>query len=325
MKVLWLNEDDVASLLRMEDAIEAVERAFFLHGSGRTQMPPKPYLYFPGYEGDLRTMPAYIEDMEIAGVNVVNVHPRNPEMGLPTVMAVLVLNSPRTGSPVSIMGARHLTAMRTGAAGAVAARHLARPDSRRVGMVGAGVQARTQLMGLAATFGIERVSIYDRSPERASALARDARSFLNCDYRIVREVRDACDCDILVTTTPARSPVVMEEWVMPGTHINAIGADAKGKQELQSSLTRKAKVVVDEMAQAVHSGEVNVPISEGVMMPQDIHAQIGEVLTGRRPGRTSDAEITVFDSTGLGIQDVATGLAVYRRAREVGRGLELEL
>jgi alanine dehydrogenase len=117
--------------------------------------------------------------------------------------------------------------------------------------------------------------------------------------------------------------VVREAWVKPGTHINAIGADAKGKQELESSLTKKAKVVVDDLAQAVHSGEVNVPISEGVLKPEEICAQLGEVLVGRKPGRTSDEEITIFDSTGLAIQDVATGAVVYRKALETGIGMRL--
>ena len=158
-----------------------------------------------------------------------------------------------------------------------------------------------------------------------SLFEKDARAFQNCDYLITTDVKEACDCDILVTTTPSRLAVVRESWINPGTHINAIGADAKGKQELESNLTKKAKVIVDDIAQAVHSGEVNVPISNGVLKQEEIHAQIGEILTGKKPGRVSDMEITIFDSTGLGIQDVATGFAVYRRALETGRGIKLML
>lgn len=323
MEVLWLTEDDVISLLTIDDAIAAVEKAFFEHGMGRAQMPPKPYLYFFGYDGDLRTMPAYLEGLDLAGVKIVNVHTRNPGIGLPTVMALLILNSPQTGAPLSILGATYLTAMRTGAAGAVAAKRLARPESKVVGMVGAGAQARTQLLGLSRIFEIERVIVSDRSLEHARILEREARAFLECDYQLTDNPEEACNCDILVTTTPARSPVVRESWIKPGTHINAIGADAKGKQELESTLTKKAKVVVDDMAQAVHSGEVNVPISEGVIKPEDIYAQIGEILVGRKPGRASAQEVTIFDSTGLGIQDVATGSAIYRKATEMGKGIRL--
>ncbi|HWQ18275.1 MAG TPA: alanine dehydrogenase [Methanotrichaceae archaeon] len=320
LEVLWLSEDEVKSLLTMDDAIKAVENAFHDHGLGRTQMPPKSYLYFTSYDGDLRTMPAYLEGMDSAGVKIVNVHEKNPAEGLPTVMAILVLNSPHTGAPVAIMGATYLTSMRTGAAGGVAASRLARADSKIVGLVGAGVQARTQLMAVSRFFKIELVRVADRSMDRARALAEDCKRFLDCDYSLTTEVEEACDCDILITTTPSREPVVREAWIRPGTHINAIGADAKGKQELESSLTARSKVVVDDMAQAVHSGEVNVPISQGVLRPEKIYGQIGEILVGKIPGRTSSEEITIFDSTGLAIQDVATGSLVYQRALDKGLG-----
>lgn len=325
MDVLWLTEDDVESLLTMDDAILAVEKAFLDHGLGRAQMPPKPYLYFAKYDGDLRTMPAYLEGLDLAGVKIVTVHPRNPEKGLPTVMALLVLNSPETGAPVAVMGATYLTSMRTGAGGAVAAKHLARPESSVVGFVGAGAQARTQLMGLARFFEIKRVIVSGRSLESGQAFEKDVRAFVRpeCEFRITTDPKEACDCDILVTTTPVRYPIVKDVWVKPGTHINAIGADAKGKQELESSLTKRARIIVDDMTQAVHSGEVNVPISEGTLKPEEIHAQIGEILTGAKQGRISREEITIFDSTGLGIQDVATGSIVFRQAKEAGRGINL--
>jgi len=325
MEILWLSETDVKSALTMEDAISAVEDAFKDHGLGRAQMPPKCYLYFPKYDGDLRTMPAYLESRDAAGVKIVNVHVKNPELGLPTVMALLVLNSPKTGAPQAVMGATYLTNMRTGAAGGIAARALARPDSRVIGMVGAGVQARTQLLALSRIFKIEKVIVSNRSMESSNAFVKDARTFLECDYHPTIDRQEACDCDILVTTTPSRSPVVKKAWIKPGTHINAIGADAKGKQELESSLTKKAKVVVDDCAQAVHSGEVNVPISEGILKPEEIYSQLGEILVGKIPGRTSDEEITIFDSTGLAIQDVAAGTVVYRRALEAGSGIRLKM
>ncbi|NPV61232.1 MAG: alanine dehydrogenase [Methanotrichaceae archaeon] len=323
MEVLWLSEEDVKSVLEIDSAIEAVRGAFRDHALGRTQMPPKPYLYFPKYQGDLRTMPAYLEDLDFAGVKIVNVHPQNPERGLPTVMALLVLNSPQNGAPLAVMGATHLTNMRTGAAGAVAARQLARPDSEVVGLVGAGAQARTQLLALSRVFKIGKVIVSDRSLESSRALIKDARAFLDCEYVATDSRQEACDCDILITTTPSRSPVVKEDWIRPGTHINAIGADAKGKQELESALTAKALLVVDDMAQAVHSGEVNVPLAQGLLKPEQIHAQIGEVLVGQKPGRTSREEITIFDSTGLAIQDVAVGTQVYHSARRSGRGTAL--
>ena len=325
MEVLWLTEEDVKSLLTMDEAIAAVEKAFYDHGMGYTQMPPKSYLYFPKYNGDLRTMPAYLEGQNQAGVKIVNVHAENPKIGLPTVMALLTLISAKNGMPLAIMGAAFLTAMRTGAAGAVAAKHLARHNCRVVGMIGAGVQAKAQLLGLSRHFKIEHVIIFDTSQERSQSLERECREFLDCEYMIGSKPQEACQCDILVTTTPSRRPVVKDRWVLPGTHINAIGADAKGKQELEATLTKRAKIFVDDMAQAVHSGEVNVPISEGELLPENIYAEIGHVLAGKKTGRESDKEITIFDSTGLGIQDVATGFAVYENALQTRRGTKLPL
>jgi len=325
MEVLWLKEEEVMSLLTMDEAISAVQKAFHDHGMGQVQMPPKSYLNFSKYGGDLRTMPAYLMEQDLAGVKIVNVHTANPEKGLPTVMALVILNSPQTGEPLAAMGGTSLTAMRTGAAGAVAAKALARRNSRIVGMIGAGVQARTQLLGLSRCFEIDRVLIFDSLESRSLSLKEEIRRFLDCDCEIVPTGRQACLSDILVTTTPTRHPVVEDSWISPGTHINAIGADAAGKQELASSLTLRAKVVVDDMAQAVHSGEVNVPISQGLLHPESIHAQLGEILTGKKPGRTDEDEITIFDSTGLAIQDVAVGHAVYRKALSQGLGLRLLL
>ncbi|MDD2639249.1 MAG: alanine dehydrogenase [Methanothrix sp.] len=320
---MWLSEEEVKASLTIEETIEAVEEAFREHGLGTAQMPPKSYLYYKKYDGDLRTMPAYLEEMDATGVKVVNVHPANSGLGLPTVMAVVILNSPKTGAPLAIMGGTHLTNMRTGAAGAVAAKFLARKDSRRVGLVGAGAQARTQLMGLVKTFEIETVKVADVSLDRCMALERDCRSFLDVEYHLSTDVKEVCNCDILVTTTPSRKPLVKDEWIVEGTHINAIGADAKGKEELDPAILKRSKVVVDDLAQASHSGEVNVPLTRGLFSIEEIWASIGEVIAGKVPGRESEEEITVFDSTGLAIQDVATARKVHHKALEMGIGTKL--
>jgi alanine dehydrogenase len=320
---LWLSEEEVKASLTMEETIEAVEEAFREHGLGKAQMPPKSYLYYKKYDGDLRTMPAYLEELDATGVKVVNVHPANPGAGLPTVMAVVILNSPKTGAPLAIMGGTHLTNMRTGAAGAVAAKYLARKDSRRVGLAGAGAQARTQLLGLAKTFEIETVKVADVSLNRCRALERDCRSFLDVEYQLSTDVKEVCNCDILVTTTPSRKPLVKDEWIVEGTHINAIGADAKGKEELDPAILKRSKVVVDDLAQASHSGEVNVPLTKGLLTSVGIYATIGEVVAGKVPGRTDEEGITVFDSTGLAIQDVATARKVHHKALERGLGTKL--
>ncbi len=322
MKFLWLNESEVEKILDMKLALGAVEDAFREHGLHQVQMPPKIYLEFE--EGDLRAMPAYLKRLEIAGVKVVTVHPKNPEKGLPTVMATLILNDPKTGATAAMMGATHLTDMRTGAAGGIAAKYLARKDSRVVGMVGAGRQAKTQLLAICEVLPIDLVKVASKSVEAVQRFKAEMEKIVDCDVRVESSIKDACDCDILVTTTPVREPVVRDEWIKPGTHINAIGADAPGKEELDPRILRRAKIIVDDMTQAVHSGEVNVPISKGILKKDDIHGELGEVVLGKK-GRRSTEEITIFDSTGLAIQDIATGAAVYKAALKKGLGKSLQL
>ena len=314
METFLLSKSDVERVIDMKTCMEAVEHAFKLHGKGLTQMPAKIYLTFE--KGDLRAMPAYIEGH--AGIKWVNSHPSNREKGLPTVMALLIYNDPETGFPLAVMDATHLTNLRTGAAGGIAGKYLARKDSSVVGFVGCGMQAETQFMGLNQIFDIEKALCYDISGKNARKFVEKLESS-GVDAEIV-DVRDACKSDILVTTTPTREPSVKAEWIQEGTHINAIGADAPGKQELDPKILKRAKVVVDDYEQALHSGEINVPVSEGIFSPNEIYGSIGEIVAGIKKGRESDEEITIFDSTGLAIQDIATAKVVYERALELKAG-----
>ncbi|MBN2487525.1 MAG: alanine dehydrogenase [Methanosarcinaceae archaeon] len=325
MEILWLAQKDVKCVLDMASAMDVVEKAFKQHGLKKVQMPPKTYLYFEKHNGDLRTMPAFLEEQDITGVKIVNVHPDNFGKGLPTVMAVMVLNSTSTGAPLVVMDGTYLTGIRTGAAGGVAAKYLARKDSKVVGMVGSGSQARTQLLALAQVFDIEQVKVTNRNIKGCEEFVKAMESYVKFEMLITPSVEEVCDCDILVTTTPVRSPLVRSEWIKPGTHINAIGADAMGKEELDPQILTRAKIVVDDIVQASHSGEVNMPLSTGVISSGDIYGELGEVVAGIKPGRTGKDEITVFDSTGLAIQDVATANLVYGKAVERGIGRKLNM
>ncbi|KXS43283.1 MAG: alanine dehydrogenase [Methanolobus sp. T82-4] len=325
MDILWLDQSDVKSVLDMSSTLSAVESGFREHGLKKVQMPPKSYLYFTEHNGDLRTMPSFMEEQDISGVKIVNVHPDNREKGLPTVMAVVVLNSTETGAPLAVMDGSYLTDMRTGAAGGVATKYLARRDSRVVGMVGVGDQARTQLLAISEVMDIDEVKITSRKPSSCDSFEKEMKQAVNCDFTRKGSIEDVCDCDVLVTTTPVRSPIVRSEWVRDGTHINAIGADAMGKQELESSLLKRSKVIVDDIVQASHSGEVNVSISSGAFSETDIYAELGEIVAGTKPGRESDEEITIFDSTGLAVQDLVTANMVYEKALEKGIGRKLPL
>ena len=325
MELLWLAQDEVKSVMDMHSDMQVVERAFRQHGLGRVQMPPKSYLYYTAYNGDLRTMPAYLEEENITGVKIVNVHPGNPDRGLPTVMALIVLISPETGAPVAIMDGTYLTDIRTGAAGGIAAKYLARKDSKVIGIIGVGNQAKTQLEALIEVFEPELVRITSRTKENCERFIREMAGVTPCEIRYEESIEKVCNCDILVTTTPTRKPIVKAQWIKEGTHINAIGADAVGKEELDPELLIRSKIVVDDIVQALHSGEVNVPLSKHYISENDIHAQLGEVITGLKPGRTSEEEITIFDSTGLAIQDVASAHLVYERAvsKKLGRQVRM--
>ncbi len=324
-EVLWLSEDDVRSMLTMEEALNAVENAFRLHGEGQTQMPTKIYLEFDPYGGDLRAMPAYLKgNVSAAGVKIVNSNASNPEKGLPAVAGIMTYIDPKTGLPLGIFGAGTLTAIRTGAAGGIAAKHLARKNSSSAGLIGCGRQAVTQVEALKHFFRLDRVLVWGKTKQESDTFCAQNKA-LHPNMLAVASVQEAAQADILVTTTPVREPVVKAAYVRPGTHINAIGADAAGKQELELALVKSARVVVDEWHQASHAGEINVPVSSGKFTEHDLAAQLGEIVMGKKKGRLSEADVTIFDSTGLAIQDVAVAKIIFEKAVKNNKGQVLKL
>ncbi len=301
---------DTTKSIDLKEVNQLIETAFADHGRGFVQMPPKMYITLP--EGDFRTMPAYLPSLSLAGVKIVNVHPGNPARGLPTVMALTIILDIATGAPVAILNATKLTDMRTGAAGAVAAKYLSPKKEIILGLIGTGRQAEAQYRAISQELDVSGIKCWSRNSLHAEKFAlavteHDARSV---------PLEKACDCDILVTTTPSRLPVVRSEWVKEGTHINAIGADAPGKQELDPLLLKRGQVFVDDLPQAVHSGEINVPISRGIFTPGEIAGTLGEVVIGMKKRKKAD-QITIFDSTGLAIQDLAIAAIAMRNGQTI--------
>jgi alanine dehydrogenase len=284
--------------IEMGALIEAVRSAFRDHGRGLCQMPPKTYVTLPG--GDFRTMPSYLPGLGIAGVKIVNVHPDNRKHSLPSVMAVTVILDPQTGRPTAVLNATALTDLRTGASAAVATAALAPGRNGVVGLIGAGRQAFSGLKAIREVYGIDEVRIWSRQESTGSRLAA---GFPDLECR-VSGIEHATDADILLTTTPSRKPLVMNDWISDGTHINAIGADAPGKQELDPAILSRSTVFVDDYEQATHSGEINVPLRDGLLVPDQIAGTLGEVVIGKR-GRENADQVTVFDSTGIAITDLA--------------------
>ncbi|GAX59844.1 alanine dehydrogenase [Candidatus Scalindua japonica] len=295
-------------------SLKTVETAFKAFGQGKTCQPPKSYLIFK--DGDLRSMPAYINttSMKIAGIKSVNVHPDNHnKFGLPTVMATILLTDPKNGFNIAVLDGTHITNMRTGASGGVATKYLSRKDSKVMALIGAGAQAYTQLHHIMLTRKLKEVRVYSRSNESMDRFCKKmSKVYPRVSFLTEPDGKKACrGADIVTATTPVRKPIIRKSWIGPGTHINGIGADAKGKQELETALTKSCKIVIDEWQQASHSGEINAPISRGKLNKKDIYAEIGEIIAGKKKGRTSDDEITLFDSTGLAIQDISTAYVVY--------------
>jgi len=328
MDTLLLPEQDVKGLVSMEEAIKAVEKAFKEKALGNVQMPSKSYLF---YEiGDLRVMPCYIKTTKTSSVKIVNVHPRNYEKNLPTVMAMIVLVDPETGFPKAVMGGTWITGIRTGAAGAIAAKYLAKKGSRIAAFIGAGTQAKMQFLGITQIIStLKEIRVFDIRAGSLNSFLNFAESHAPGKFSLstVSSVKEAVkDADIIVTTTPSRKPIVMNEWVPEGVHFNCIGADAPGKQELDPLILKRAsKIVVDDIEQAAHSGEINMPLSKGMIRRDDIYGELGEIVAGFKKGRENNSEITVFTSTGLAIQDAAVASLVYDNAVKKGIGLRVKL
>lgn len=316
MKTLVLTRSDVEQVATMDLAVAAVERAFAAFGRGEATMPPKVYLPIEDHDGDFRAMPSRLGDS--AGIKWVNVHAQNRKRyGLPTVMAVYVLNNPANAFPLAIMDGTLLTALRTGAAGGVASKHLAQGAPKTIGFIGCGVQSYMLHDAHRVVFeGFESLA-YDRN-------AANAQRFADRVGARAVSLEEAAGADIVCTATPSRTPLVEAQWIRPGAHINAMGADAPGKRELTTETLLAASVYIDDIHQATGSGEINVPLAAGDFSIDEIAGTLGEVIAGVLP-KPDLAATTVFDSTGLAIQDVSVARAIYdaAEARSIGREIDL--
>lgn len=317
MPTLLLDRNAIKTLIRMSDVINVVEEAFRMCGEGRGNMPAKTYLSVE--RGDFRAMPAALPGC--AGVKWVNVHPQNPSLGLPSIMAILIYSDPETGYPLAIMDATEITAYRTGAAAAVASKYLARPNSRTIGIIGAGAQAHTQMLAHGELFSPVSINVFD---VYGTAVDRLICSFPQFSIRNC-SIQEAVASDIVCTLTPSRSPIIKRDWVAAGTHINAVGADAPGKQELDPSILKEAIVVVDDPKQASTSGEINVPIQQGIYSIGEVYATLPELVAGKKEGRTDSKAITVFDSTGIAVEDIAVAKLLFEKAQQAGGYASVDL
>jgi len=326
MHLLVLSRRDVLDLLTLPDCIGAVERAFRLHAEGRTLGPG--VLGVPAVDGGFHIKAAgLIGDRSYFAAKTNANFPQNPRrFGLPTIQGTIVLADASTGVPLAIIESGSVTALRTAAATAVAARFLARRDARTATIVGCGVQGELQLAAIAAVLPLQRAWVLDADHERAESMAVRAAASLGLRVEPAKDLRAALrESDVCVTCTPARRAFVIAADVPPGMFIAAVGADSQGKQELEPALVASATLVVDVLDQCAEIGELQHVLSAGLMTRAQVHAELADVVVRRRPGRTRVDEITVFDSSGTALEDVAAAIAVYENARETGRGTEVKL
>lgn len=327
-KTLILGRTDMMGLLTPAEYNACVEQAYRMHGEGRFFMEPKGHIVLDKYPGEWEAMPSYIEEPEAAACKWVSIREQNrAKFDLPTVFSILIYTHPETGFPLAICDGSYHTVMRTGSAAAVSAKWLARKDSKRLAIVGAGNMAEGVLATCNEVFDWDEVRVWSRSQSTVDRfLAAEQPKYPDLNIVGSTNLEEVVpSADVVVTITPARGPIVKDEWIAPGTHIAAVGADKDGDQELEPKILQRARIFVDDIRQCRTDGEINVPLQQGLLKEDDIAGEIGEVVAGKKQGRTSDGEVTVFDSTGIALQDSATVPVEYERAVAAGVGVEKKM
>jgi alanine dehydrogenase len=314
-----LSDRDIEGLLTMEDAIEAVSKAFAQLRHGNVIMPTRSTIMLPEYNGSISFMPSYLRESNAQATKIISIYPDNPGRGLPTTAAWIVVNDTKTGQIKALMDATYLTGLRTGAVSGVAMKYLAPEDARVLSVFGAGIQARHQVWAAVTVRKIDEIRIYD--PIR-SAVDRFADEMVEkLGIPIIKSVsgEDACrGADIVLTATTSKIPVVKREWLGDRVHISAIGAFYPDWRELETKIIRDSKVVIDELeAIKLEAGDILIPIREGIITDSHIYAELGELVTGEKKGRTSQDGLTVFKSVGIAIQDASVANLVLEKIKGI--------
>ena len=319
---LWLTESDVRSVLSPLELIDAMESALAAFSSGDVLQPVRTALEI-GPQSFFAVMPALYSGRSILGAKLVSVVPANAARGQHTHLASISLFDAQTGELAAVMDGRYITQVRTAAASAVSVRHLARRDARVLAILGSGVQARSHLEALPAMRGLAEIRAWSPTAEHLRRFVESAPRTVCAAESAEAAVRDA---DVVVVATNSPAPAVDSRWVKNGAHVIAIGACRPTQQELDPALVERAHLVVDSRAAALQeSGDIVRPIEEGRFTAAHVAAELGEIVCGRKPGRTSDGEVTLFKSLGLAVEDLVAADVAYRRAREAGLGMEVGL
>lgn len=324
--MLFLSESEIRGAVTLAEAIPAVEESFVAYTRKTASVPGVIHLDVPERQGEVHVKGAYLFGAQEFVIKVASGFYQNRTRNLPPGSGLMMVFSAETGFPLALLvDNAYLTDLRTAAAGAVAAKHMAREDVEQVAVLGAGVQGRLQIEALACVRKFDRVRIYDHHTTNVVRYVADMRNRVDAEVIAASTVEEALrGSRIVVTCTPSRQPLVKANWVEPGTHVTAMGSDGPDKQELEARLLVRAdRLVADSLAQCARFGEIHHALEAGLLLEEDVDGELGQVVCGDIPGRGNAEEITVCDLTGVGVQDAAIAGLVYRRARERGLGREL--
>ena len=327
--MLILSEQDLRSLLKPWDVVTAVEEGFRALGRGDVRVPERMHLDIPESRAVMLEMPAYARSLSgrsALGTKIVSVFNQNAARELDSVQSVYVLLDGETGVPLALMDGKYITGIRTAATSALATRHMASPGPKRLGVFGAGVQARFHIEAMVVTAEVESVLITSRSQANAHALADYVRSLYSMQCEVVDAQRTVTESNLICTCTSAGTPLFDGKWLQPGSHINGVGSFTPATRELDTEVVRRGRVIIDaEWAAGRETGDILIPISEGATAPDHVKGSLAQVVSGEVAGRTSSDEITIFKSSGLAIEDLVTAQLAYDRARAEGIGTEVPL
>jgi ornithine cyclodeaminase len=328
--VLILREADVRALLDPAACLDAVEKAFTAYSTGQAQTPAVIALDVSENRGEIHMKAGHLRNGPYYAIKIISGFWNNPQLGLPALNGMVVVFDAKTGAPAGfLLDNGFITDLRTGAAGAVAAKHLARKNIQTVAVIGSGGQARRQVETLALVRKFSEVRLWGRDAAKAKDCANDLSKVSGisaCHFAVSETVQAAVDgADVIITVTPSREPLVRAEWLKAGVTIIAVGSDGPEKQELHTDvLARADKVVADSLPQCLRLGEIHHAVDARVIKKEKV-TELGEITAGLKPGRTSDDEIIVCDLTGVGVQDVAAASVVMERARAAGCGETIAL
>lgn len=336
MKTRVLNRNDIMQVIEMAPTIQAVEGVYTMKSQGEAVAWPTVFHVFEEGERDMDIRSGYLPGEHIFGHKTIGFFGGNAEKGLPNLMATINVFDEFTGAPVGILEGAYITGVRTGAAGAIGAKYLARKDSETLFILGAGNQAAYQIAATITAFpGLKKVYVADLLfPENAEKFVVGIRQRLQEELGVETEgiVFEATnepavtvpESDIVITVTPSREPVIRKEWVRPGMHFSTVGSDMEGKEELDPEIFREAKVFVDDMEHCIEAGEVEIPVKKGILAESSI-TEIGDLILGNVAGRTSDEDITIYDPAGMALLDIAAAKVALDLAEAKGLGAVVEL